>query len=143
MKALIKPREFVTQLFSDGLIPGSIIRADTIEEVTGLHKGTVEFNFWVKAIRDVLIKRGIWLSGEGYNGEAYEILHPRENHWVVKLAAAKAIRSGKRMQTLLENTDQSQLTELEKQKLDFQLRKTRLENQLLRRANKRTSALYE
>lgn len=133
---LIKPAALSKQLFAEGFVPGMLITSEKLEELTGLNRQGVAFGYFITALRRQIGLHGFYFSGEGHNGDAFEILHQRDNHWVSKLARARMRRDMTFVENLLASTDRAVLNELELKRHEAELRVVRLERQLLRRAQK-------
>lgn len=117
------------------LEPGTLIEVSKLEELFSASADTQNFSWLVWALRQALYKLGVYLSGEGVErNQAYEILHPRDNQWVAKVAMAKAERSFEAMEMLLSNTDLSSLSKLERERHAATLREVAMKNKILRRA---------
>jgi len=122
-------------IFKQSLEPGTLIEVSKLEELFYANRNTQNFGWLVSGLRHALYKVGIYLSGDGVErNQAYEILDPRDNQWVAKLAMAKAERSFEAMETLLRNTDLSTLSKLEKERHAATLREVAMKNKILRRA---------
>jgi len=115
--------------------PGTLIKAELFEELLGIKRTTSAFSWLISDIRRALYSHGWYLSGEGYNGEAYEILNPRDNYWVAKLACLRAERDLEGKLLLLTNTRTEGFSALEKKRHENMVREISLKSAALQRAS--------
>lgn len=86
------------------LEPGALIQAQMLAELCGLQQDTLAFCKFISEIRRALFGRGIYLSSETLQQTgAYQILHPRDHHWIAKLALACCQLDPQDAKNLLEN----------------------------------------
>jgi hypothetical protein len=99
----------------------------------GYQPGTQEFNFFVSNVRQLLVQRGMWLSGEGQEEKGFFVVRPSENAVVASRMKNKAERVLFNMRQLLENTPLEQLSDPEKRRHEKELREIRYTTRVLRR----------
>jgi hypothetical protein len=105
------------------LVGGEFISIERLEEVFEFKRDSQEFNWLIYEIRKALHERGLHLSGDGASVTGgYSILHPTENHWVAKLAMARAERDLVDKEVLLTNTDLSGFDAMQKMRHENTLR---------------------
>lgn len=114
---------------------GMLIPVKSFEELLGFDRTDQAFGWLISGIRHKLYEHGIYLSGEGLSQTGgYEILAPRDNAWIAKLAVARADRDLEGKQTLLLNTSLESLSNLEKARHENTLREISMKLNAMRRA---------
>ena len=103
---------------------------ELITEISGYKPVTKEFGFFVSDVREILVERGMWLSGEGQNSAGFFIIRPSENAVLASRYAGAAHRRLLLMQRLLECTPQDAMSEAEKRRHAKELRELRYSNRL-------------
>ena len=125
----------VSELAGGSLEPGTLIKIEVLEQVLGLSRDDQAFGWLVSGIRHKLYEIGLYLTGEGISETGgYEILHPRDNQWIGRLAIARAERDLEGKQTLLVNTKLDGLSDLEKRRHENVVRELSLKLTAMRRA---------
>jgi hypothetical protein len=105
-------------LRKEGLDYGSYFPMALLRKLAGpLGKDDVKFAFFKMALSESLLEfGGFHISEANLNGEGMRICQAVENFHVASNWLARADRSHARAQRLLERTDQTRLTEAEKQR---------------------------
>lgn len=122
-------------LINEPVQPGSIIKAEVFENLLGIKRTESAFSWLISSIRRALYAHGMYLSGEGYNGDAYAIGDPRENFWVAKLAIARAERDLDGKLTLLINTRTEGFSDLQIKRHENMRRELSLKLAAIQRAS--------
>lgn len=126
------------------LIPGAFITIERFEEVFEFQRDSQEFNWLIYEIRKILHREGLHLSGEGRSiTGGYSIIDPRENHYIAKLAMARAERDLADKEVLLVNTDTSTFGALEKVRHENTLRMLSLRLSALRQVQSHNKKLAQ
>jgi hypothetical protein len=131
----IRIERAITNLVSKPLEPGTLLKAEIFEELLGISRNSQTFWYLISDIRHALYSHGIYLSGEGFaKTGAFEVWHPRDNQWVVKLAIERAERDLDGKLTLLVNTSLEGFSELEKRRHENMVREASMKLNAMRRA---------
>jgi hypothetical protein len=122
-------------LMGQQLVPGSTIKAETLEEALGIKRTDPAFMFLASRIRQSLYDFGIYFSGEGFKETGcFEIAPPTENRHILQRALDRAERDIEGKIRLCANTDTSQFNEYEKRKHENILRQASLKLDAMRHA---------
>jgi hypothetical protein len=125
----------LASLMGQQLMPGSIIKAEVLEEALGIPRTDHAFMFLISRIRQSLYDFGIYLSGEGFKETGcFEIAPPTENRHILQRALDRAERDIEGKIRLAANTHTSQFNEYEKRKHDNTLRQASLKLDAMRHA---------
>jgi hypothetical protein len=126
----------MARLQQDGLDYGSYFPMALIKELAGpMGKDPVKLAFFKMSLSESLLDRGFHISEANLNGEGMRICQAVENFHVATGWLVRADRSHARAQLLLEKTDQSRLTDAEKQRDANLLREIQHRRMMLRRQN--------
>jgi hypothetical protein len=99
----------------DELEPGKQIPVTRFEEVFGVGRNSKIFGLLISEFRRALYSKGFYLSGENSSETGvFEILSPLENQWVAQLSMIRAERDLTGKMVLMENTDLSGFSRLQK-----------------------------
>jgi hypothetical protein len=132
----------ITKLIESKLEPGTLIKAEVFEQLLGISRNSQAFSWLISDIRHALWPHGFHLSGSGFaETGAFEITHPRDNYWLLKLAIARADRDIEGKIVLCSNTRMDMLSELEKRRHENMLRQAQLKLSAMRRLNE-TSKMF-
>lgn len=112
---------------------GSFHTNKQVSDWSGLAPGSLEFNFFVSAVRQQLVQYGMWLSGEGQEGKGFFVIRPSENAIVASRNKNAARKVMSVMECLLERTPRNELSEAEQRRHDKELRELQYSNRLLER----------
>ena len=103
----------IGELTKQKLEPGVVIETKIFEDLLGIKSTARSFSFLISDIREALCHRGMWLTGQGFNGEAFAIADYQDNFWVAKLAVARAERDLALKLVLLSNTPTQSFSDLQ------------------------------
>jgi hypothetical protein len=122
-------------LMGQQLVPGSTIKAETLEEALGIKRTDPAFMFLVSRIRQSLYDFGIYFSGEGFKETGcFEIAPPTENRHILQRGLDRAERDIEGKIRLCVNTNTSGFNEYEKRKHENTLRQASLKLDAMRQA---------
>lgn len=124
-----------------GLEFGKQFSATFFEEQLGVQSGTVRFGTDVSKIRDALLDDGFYLSGEGHNGMAFEIVSAAENHRIMGQMLREASRRTRQAVRLGEATPKDRLSQSERLRHEQVLERAQIRQALMGRAKSITRHL--
>lgn len=112
---------------------GFTVTMEEMEEALDGKRGTVAFNLDVQKIRAALRHRGMNFSQRGLRGEGFHIMPPNTNADTMEGMARAAVNALTAAVVLGSTTDQSQLTDQERQRHDAATQKAAARLALLSR----------
>jgi hypothetical protein len=124
------------EMRKDGIEYGKVFGADFLENHLSETRDSMRFSLDISRIRNAMLEEGYYLSGEGHNGNAYEIVPAADNHKIMSRKLATAKKETRQAVTLGVNTPMDTLTESERTRHSQVLERAQIRLALTRNASK-------